>query len=194
MALNPVPGTNGNDVLQGTNGDDLIQGFGGNDTLQGIGGNDTIEGGDGNDILTGGAGVDTLTGGSGLDIFFDNAAGLNGDTINDFLPGDRIQFSDLSLNTANIHLVGSDLAYNGGSVHIGNVGPGRFVIRAINAGGVEVRLQEAAHNDFNGDGRSDILWRNDNGLVGEWLGQSNGGFVGNANVNIPLENSWHVAV
>ena len=33
--------------------------------------------------------------------------------------------------------------------------------------------------DFNGDGRDDILWRNDSGPVSDWLGQANGGFVGN---------------
>ena len=31
--------------------------------------------------------------------------------------------------------------------------------------------------DFNGDGRDDILWRNDNGQLSDWLGQANGGFV-----------------
>ena len=34
--------------------------------------------------------------------------------------------------------------------------------------------------DFNGDGMADVLWRNDNGTVSDWLGQSNGGFVGNS--------------
>ena len=33
--------------------------------------------------------------------------------------------------------------------------------------------------DFNGDGRTDILWRNDSGRVTDWLAQSNGSFVGN---------------
>src|SRR6185437_3398046 len=28
--------------------------------------------------------------------------------------------------------------------------------------------------DFNGDGQSDILWRNDNGTIREWLGQTDG--------------------
>ena len=46
--------------------------------------------------------------------------------------------------------------------------------------------------DFNGDGIDDILWRNDNGVVGEWDGKSNGGFVGDANANILLTNDWHV--
>jgi hypothetical protein len=30
--------------------------------------------------------------------------------------------------------------------------------------------------DYNGDGRDDILWHHDSGLVGEWLGQASGGF------------------
>jgi hypothetical protein len=40
-------------------------------------------------------------------------------------------------------------------------------------------------NDFNGDGRSDVLWQHDNGTVREWLGHSpDGNFTGNlANVN-----------
>ena len=35
----------------------------------------------------------------------------------------------------------------------------------------------AGTGDFNGDGRDDILWRNDTGAVTNWLGQANGGFV-----------------
>ena len=48
--------------------------------------------------------------------------------------------------------------------------------------------------DFNGDGRDDILWRNDNGLVVNWLAQANGGFADNYTnsvVNIPT--TWQVA-
>jgi hypothetical protein len=47
--------------------------------------------------------------------------------------------------------------------------------------------------DFNGDGRSDILWRNDNGLVGNWLGTANGGFVDNSGASLSaVPTSWHV--
>ena len=47
--------------------------------------------------------------------------------------------------------------------------------------------------DFNGDGRSDILWRHDNGTITNWLGQANGGFVGNAvNASINVSNAWQV--
>ena len=35
----------------------------------------------------------------------------------------------------------------------------------------------AGTGDFNGDGRDDILWRNDSGAVSDWLGQANGGFA-----------------
>ena len=48
--------------------------------------------------------------------------------------------------------------------------------------------------DFNGDGRDDVLWRNDNGTVTEWLGQANGGFADNgANAYINVLASWHLS-
>jgi FG-GAP-like repeat len=50
-----------------------------------------------------------------------------------------------------------------------------------------------AHNDFNGDSRSDILWRSDTGVLGESLGQPDGGFAGNALVNVPVSTDWQVA-
>ena len=191
--------SNGDDTFLDDNNGNTIFGLAGNDTINGAGGNDTIDGGPGNDILTGGAGIDVLTGGTGVDTFFDTAAGLNGDRITDFLPGDRIQITDLNVSTANIGISGSTLTYNlpgggTGSIQIDGLGPGRFVIRAIDTGGVEIRLQQAAHNDFNGDGRSDILWRNDDGTVRDWLGQPNGAFVGNVgNLNIQVPNDWKVA-
>ncbi len=47
--------------------------------------------------------------------------------------------------------------------------------------------------DFNGDGRDDILWRNDNGQISNWLGQANGGFVINDAVALhKVSTSWHV--
>ena len=46
-------------------------------------------------------------------------------------------------------------------------------------------------NDFNGDGRSDVLWRDNSGTVHEWLGQSNGGFVLNSGAQNFLPTTWH---
>ena len=154
-----LTGTDQNDNIIGSDIDDVISGLGGNDQLTGNAGNDTIIGGSGDDILTGGSGIDTLTGGDDVDRFRDTAAGFNGDTITDFLPGDRIQITDLNLATANVSVVGSTIIYNGGSVTVDNLGPGRLVVRAVQSGGIEIRLQPAPRNDFDGDGRSDLLLR-----------------------------------
>src|SRR6476646_4834826 len=187
------------DIWNDDDAGNTINGNGGNDTINGAGGDDIIDGGTGNDILTGGPGTDTLTGGSGVDVFLDSSAGLNGDHITDFLPGDRIRISDLVSSTAQIILNGSTLSYQDGSghaglVHIDKVGTGRLVVRGVISGGVEIRLQQPAHNDFDGDGFSDILWRNDDGTMNNWLAQHGGGFASNAgNFQINASPSWQIA-
>jgi hypothetical protein len=50
-----------------------------------------------------------------------------------------------------------------------------------------------APNDFNGDGRSEVLWRSDTGVLGESLGQADGGFAGNPIVNVPVSTDWKIA-
>jgi hypothetical protein len=47
--------------------------------------------------------------------------------------------------------------------------------------------------DFNGDGRSDILWRENAGQVGVWLGNADGSFTINEASVRPVDNKWHVA-
>ena len=50
------------------------------------------------------------------------------------------------------------------------------------------------HNDFNGDGRSDILWRSDSGALSDWLANANGGFAGNdGNAYGTVPTSWKMA-
>jgi uncharacterized protein YbdZ (MbtH family) len=46
--------------------------------------------------------------------------------------------------------------------------------------------------DVNGDARDDVLLRNTNGTITEWLGQTGGAFSWNANGTYGLDNSWHV--
>ena len=175
--------TNNDDVfLDLNNTGDTINGFDGNDQITGGGGNDIINGGNGNDFLAGGLGNDILTGGNGVDVFRDTAAGLNGDHITDLLPGDSIVFTDLSSGTANFGISGHSITYgNGMSVIVDNLGPGRLFFQDIQSGGVQIHLVQPAHNDFNGDGISDVLWRNDTGTLTDWLGTSNGSFTGNWN-------------
>jgi hypothetical protein len=196
---NPINGTSGADFLFGTAGDDTIFGFAGNDSIDGEAGNDTIDGGDGNDILTGNTGTDILTGGNGADIFRDTSVNLNGDRITDFRIGDRIQLTDLTLQNANIGANDTGITFSvgagTGTVQIdGGVHAGRIVLRSIDTGGVEVRLQTAAHNDFNGDGLSDILWRDSNGLLFNWTATGNGAFASNAgNFSTVISTEWRVA-
>ena len=148
----------------------------------------------GNDILTGGAGVDTLTGGAGADTFQDTAAGLSGDTITDFSVGDRIIISNATLANFTFSVTGNTLTYSGGSLTFTSPLSGPLIARAAVGGGVELSIAGPdAANDFNGDGRSDVLWRHDNGQLSNWLGQANGGFVGNdANAFTSVATNWQV--
>jgi hypothetical protein len=135
-----------------------------------------IVGNDGSNVLSGGAGADTLTGGGGNDTFADTAAGLNGDTITDLDVGDRIIISNASLSGFTFSLTGNVLTYTGGSLTLTNVPHGSFVVSAAAGGGVQLTVTHAVHNDFNGDGISDLLWRHSSGDVMAWLGVSDGRF------------------
>jgi Ca2+-binding RTX toxin-like protein len=67
---------------------------------------DTIQAGAANQTLSGGTGADTLIGYTGgSDIFRDTAAGLNGDTIQGFLPSDTIDLTNLAFGAAKLTAV-----------------------------------------------------------------------------------------
>ncbi len=52
---------------------------------------------------------------------------------------------------------------------------------------------EAVQNDYNGDGRADILWASKAGQLTNWLATANGGFVANsANAYSVVPSAWHV--
>jgi hypothetical protein len=195
-----IVGSNVSNVLEGHHGNDTISGGSGDDTLIGdtdgtpmIAYNDVLDGGAGSDKLTGNLGSDIMTGGSGSDSFIDTAAGLNGDTITDFAPGDKIVLSNASLASFSFSLSGNTLTYSGGSLTLTGF-TGHLQASAAVGGGVQLTVVQDARNDFNGDGRSDILWRNDNGTVTDWLGRTDGRFDGNtANANIKVGADWQVA-
>jgi hypothetical protein len=168
---------------------DTINGLGGNDQITGGDGDDIIDGGSGNDILTGGLGHDALTGGLGIDTFRDTMAGLNGDHITDLLIGDRIEITDLT--TANFGLNGNSITFgNGDSVIVDNLGPGRLAVHALTSGGYQLILEEPARNDFNGDGISDLMWRDSTGTMSEWLGSQGGGFQWNPSSGFAVGTDW----
>ena len=171
--------------LLGTDREDILRGNAQNNRFEGRDGIDQLDGGAGDDLLTGGFGVDTLIGGSGNDTFLDTIAGLNGDIISDFTANDRIIITNASVSGFTFSLSGSTLTYTGGFLTLTGGFTGQLVASAAIGGGVQLSVQALVaiidvRNDFNGDGRSDILWRNANGDVTNWLGTATGGFTGNA--------------
>jgi len=156
---------------------------------------DTLTGNGGDNVITGRGGADILAGGGGNDSFVDTAAGLNGDTINDFGVGDRIIISNATLAGFTYSLVGNKLSFTGGSVTLSNIPAGmNMVASAVASGGVELTMRKHdPANDFNGDGKSDVLLRHDGGLLTNWLGQGNGTFVSNqGTASYRLDVTWHV--
>jgi hypothetical protein len=159
----------------------------------GGGGADAIIGNGVANVLTGGDGNDTLTGGAGNDTFRDTKAGLNGDAITDFGAGDRIIITDAALAGFTFNLSGNMLTFTGGSLTLSTPVSGTILASAASGGGVQLIVQDA-RNDFNGDGRSDILWRNDSGAFSNWLATVNGGWQNNdANAAGYAPTSWQIA-
>jgi hypothetical protein len=54
-------------------------------------------------------------------------------------------------------------------------------------------VSQDVHSDFNGDGKSDLLWRSDGGYLSDWLGSASGALVSNANATTWAPLNWHVA-
>lgn len=180
-------------ILVGNPDAPVINGSPASDVLTGALFSDTLTGGGGNDTLSGGAGADTLTGGTGNDVFRDTAAGLSGDTITDFSVGDRIVITDANLAGFTFNLTGNTLTFSGGSLTLSTVPQGHIVAQVAAGGGVQLLVdQSLAQNDFNGDGISDLLWRSDAGVIGTWLGRSDGGFT-NGSSWTAVDPHWHVA-
>ncbi len=163
-------GTNGADFITGTSGDNWIAGQGGADTLTGGGGNDTFAG---------------------------SFGFIFGDTITDFSPGDRIYSVD---TTTNVSLSGTTLTFRNlantadlGTITLANAPRGRLVTSLIEGNtGTIVTLISTTLADANGDGRSDIFWRNADGRIADWTGTANGLFTGNNASIASITPDWKV--
>jgi len=195
--VNSIVGSNFNDTIVAGAAVGILrmEGRAGDDSLTGTSAADSIDGGIGNDVIHGAGGADRLSGGAGGDTFRGTAAGLNSDTILDFTSLDRIVITDASLAGFSFSLSNRTLTFTGGSLTLANLPSGNIVASAAAGGGVQLTvLNQFPHNDFNGDGQSDILWQSNDGILRQWLGQGGGGFAGNiANVNFNTGPSWHVA-
>ncbi|MGE5525102.1 MAG: FG-GAP-like repeat-containing protein [Rhodospirillaceae bacterium] len=179
-------------VSNGTSGNDHIAGTSGNDSLNGYAGNDWMSGGNGSDTIVGGTGIDTALYGArgGYTVAYDHG----NITVRDHATGavdtvqgvERLQFSDSLM-----------LAQTATQVYDRD-GDGRadILTRSLDSGTVQVSLVHGTsastpqtttmsggidwtivgNGDFNGDGRGDVLWQHDQGLIAIW--NMNGASVG----------------
>ena len=92
-ASDSIIGADQSDVVKAGSGDDTVATGAGDDQILGEAGDDLIDAGAGNDLVLPGSGDDTITTGSGRDVVAGNLADLDGDTITDISPADRIEFS-----------------------------------------------------------------------------------------------------
>ena len=137
-------GTDFADTLFGTNLADTFTGNGGDDSISSGGSRDTLLGGDGNDSLKGGDDNDLLDGGAGWDVavYSTVASTAAGWARN---PATGVW----TVTSAE----GTDSLTN---------------IEALSFSDRRVDFAKAIPNDVNGDGASDILWRNADGGLAYW--------------------------
>lgn len=210
----------GNDLITGNAANNVLEGNAGADVLTGGNGDDTLNGGTGNDSLSGGAGTDTavFSGSQGTYTITQNGliTTVVGPDGTDVLEGvEFLQFTGSgtvaapqSLPTPDGDIDGdgrSDLLLHNGqsgqilvwSMNGANAIQGRSV--TFNNTVVNVaspwRIEGVA--DFDGDGRTDAIWRNGNtGQLSMWLLNgatiaSQSGLTNNGAV-LSLPSNWRV--
>lgn len=186
-------------LLSGSSQDELnlIQvALSGADNIQLSPFDDIMTGGAGNDTIAGHGGRDILTGGGGADVFIGTASELNGDTITDFAADDRIIVSNATFQTFTFALNDHTLSFTGGALTLSSLPIGRFVANYAPEGGVQLRIvAPTVTNDFDGDFRTDLLWRdNPSGQLGNWRGAYDGSFEYNASAGLTaVSTDWKVA-
>ena len=182
--------------LQGSIYGDDLKGDAGANTLSGGAGVDTLAGGGGDDLLIGGAGADTLAGGAGHDVFRGTLADLAGDRISDFSADDVINITGVDPANFTYARNGATLTLSGGvTLSLAAAPTGDLVAASDGQGGVNLTLvdSETVRNDFNGDGRSDLAWREAGGMFSTWLMAAGNGPLAvtpNQFVTGGLDNSW----
>lgn len=209
----------GNDTIDGGAGNDTITGGVGFDILTGGSGHDTFTdsaAGLNGDTITDFAGGDriVITGASFTDFTFSLSGNtlsytggsltfgslLKGTLLASAMPGNAVQIVLLPAVTHAGDFNGdgiSDVLWRSDSGIVTDwLGShsGAFDGNFSNSNdAVSLDWKIAGIGDFNGDGRSDILWRNDAGVLTDWLGQANGGFVGNLeNAGASVPSGWQL--
>ncbi len=164
-----------NDLLIGAAGADVLNGKSGDDFLAGLSGNDILVGGPGNDTLIGGPGDDrfVFAKGDGADTIVDFTAGANTDDKIDLTAFANLSLSDVLTHTTQAGANAVIDFGNGDSITLQNVNKNSLNIEDF------IGLTNKPLHDFNGDGKTDILWRDDSGSIATWNmnDRSSGGAV-----------------
>ena len=153
----------------GTAGADQMFGGGGNDLLVANAGNDELIGGPGDDALVGDTGIDTAVYGGRL-----------GDYSVALLRDGDLEVRDNRPNSPD----GTDRLHP--SVELLAFADGIRVAR-------DLAVTRDAPSDFNGDGRSDVVWLHSSGAFTWWAGQADGTLldIGGHGAN-PVDSSWRI--
>ena len=104
-------------------------------------------------------------------------------------------FSDYTIELPSISLL-AGASGRDETVAVTVPAPGTVFASGTDSETITIRLLDhaLAQNDFDGGGKSDILWRSDSGAMTDWTGLANGGFhdnAANAFTNVPT--AWQVA-
>jgi hypothetical protein len=213
----------GNDlsnVITGNQGDNVLTGLAGADTLTGGGGNDTFldteanHSGDritdfhpGDLIVFSDATVGAFTFSlSGNTLNYTGGSMTVDGTVNGKFTATAAASGGVQLAETLTHGVTNDFNGDGHSDILWqsdtgalsdwlSTSNGGFVNNDANASSfAPAGWTIAATGDFNGDGHSDILWRNPStGALSDWLGSANGGFTNNdAHAAGWAPTNWHV--
>jgi len=206
VVIENATGGTGADTLIGNEANNTLTGNAGADGLSGNGGNDTLNGGTNNDTLNGGTGFDTANYGasSSSSSWHRNADGswtvVAGSEGTDALTAvEKLHFSDrdIYIDLPKETLFGdgtSDIIFRNvaasGATALWGVQAAAITSQAT-IGFVDGTWTLSAAGDFNGDGKTDLIWLHNDGVAVEW--QMNGGSIANAAVLGTLDPTWHVA-
>ena len=185
----------GADTLIGNAANNLIDGGAGNDLIYGEGGNDTLRGGAGDDVIDGGSGTNVIDGGAGQDELL-----LPG-TIGDYasflgqggtwsITGNGVTDTITGIETIVTRAIGATV--DGPSYTVQD-----FTARTLTTinplgGSAQTSILSTSLADFNGDGHTDLLWRNVTGALSEWQVGGNGSQLTIDTYDANVDPSWKV--
>jgi Ca2+-binding RTX toxin-like protein len=201
-------------IILGASENDTLTGGAGNDTIVSGRGDDVLNGSSGADRLFGGLDNDTYV----VDRILGGGTTIDDSPGPDYVPGyGSIGTNDKLILTGGVTLSTTDISRNRTTLLIDLNRDGIFDPKAdlsiekyfsyrtgsatdtgfietldTLSGSTVINLFKATRNDFNGDRKSDILWRNDFGSVALW--QMNGATVTSGNLASVsnIDPSWKV--